>query len=139
MKIFLDANILFSACIEGSRIAILLERVAAHAELISNIHALRETERNLDSKKPQFSASLNLLKKRVLILNRIASVCTEIRDKDKPILGGAVANRCTHLLTGDKRDFGIYYGKTIEGVKIVSPRMLADEMIREGVLKALGK
>ena len=59
MKIFLDANILFSACIEGSRIAILLERVAPHAELISNIHAIREVERNLDSKMPQSSTALN--------------------------------------------------------------------------------
>jgi len=54
--------------------------------------------------------------------------------KDVPILGGAVAGNATHLLTGDQQDFGIYFGKTVQGVKIVSPRMLADELVRRGLL-----
>jgi hypothetical protein len=48
--------------------------------------------------------------------------------KDAPILGGAIAGQATHLLTGDERDFGKFWGKTIQGVKIVSPRMLAEEL-----------
>jgi len=49
--------------------------------------------------------------------------------KDRPILGGAIGGRATHLLTGDERDFGKYWGRTIQGVKIVSPKMLAEEML----------
>jgi len=48
--------------------------------------------------------------------------------KDQPILGGAIAGHATHLLTGDERDFGEFWGKTIRGVKIVSPRMLVEEL-----------
>ena len=54
--------------------------------------------------------------------------------KDVPILGGAIAGSATHLLTGDERDFGALYGKTIQGVKIVSPKMLADELRDEGLI-----
>lgn len=38
------------------------------------------------------------------------------------------------LLTGDERDFGLYYGRTIQGVKIVSPRQLADKLVQRGWL-----
>jgi hypothetical protein len=52
----------------------------------------------------------------------------ELPLKDMPILGGAIAGGATHLLTGDERDFGRLWGKTIQGVKVVSPRMLAEEL-----------
>jgi len=41
---------------------------------------------------------------------------------------GAIAGQATHLLTGDERDFGRFWGKTVQGVKIVSPRMLVEEL-----------
>jgi len=58
----------------------------------------------------------------------VADLEVELPLKDVPILGGAIAGHATHLLTGDERDFGKYWGKTIQGVKIVSPRMLAEEL-----------
>jgi hypothetical protein len=42
-------------------------------------------------------------------------------DKDVPILLAAIEARCTHLLTGDVRHFGRYFGKKIEGTAIVLP------------------
>jgi predicted nucleic acid-binding protein len=57
----------------------------------------------------------------------------ELKDKDIPILGGAIAGRATHLLTGDERDFGALFGTTIRSVIIVSPRMLAEELARQGL------
>jgi predicted nucleic acid-binding protein len=59
----------------------------------------------------------------------------KLKPKDLPILGGAIDGQATHLLTGDERDFGELFGKTIEGVKIVSPRMLAEEMVKLGWLE----
>ena len=50
------------------------------------------------------------------------------------LIGGAIAGNASHLLTGDERDFGVFFGKTIRGVKIVSPRMLADELVRQRLL-----
>jgi hypothetical protein len=34
----------------------------------------------------------------------------------------------TYLLTRDRRDFGELFGKTIQGVTIVSPRLLAQHL-----------
>jgi len=42
-------------------------------------------------------------------------------EKDVPILLAAIEARCTHLLTGDVRHFGPYFGNTIEGVSIILP------------------
>jgi len=45
----------------------------------------------------------------------------ELRDKDWPILGGAVSADATHLITGDWRDFGPYFGTKLLGVLIQTP------------------
>jgi uncharacterized protein len=41
--------------------------------------------------------------------------------KDAPILLAAIAARATHLITGDVRHFGPYFGKQIEGILVLSP------------------
>jgi hypothetical protein len=38
-------------------------------------------------------------------------------------------------LTSDKRDFGPFFGKKIQGVKVVSPEQLAKELVKKGILK----
>lgn len=45
----------------------------------------------------------------------------ELRDKDWPILSGAVAAGATHLITGDIWDLGAYFGQRILGVLILPP------------------
>jgi hypothetical protein len=45
----------------------------------------------------------------------------ELADKDRPVLLAAVGAGATHLLTGDFRYFGPYYGKRIEGVLVLPP------------------
>jgi uncharacterized protein len=42
-------------------------------------------------------------------------------EKDVPILLAAIEARATHLLTGDIRHFGSYFGKKIDGIMIVLP------------------
>jgi hypothetical protein len=51
------------------------------------------------------------------------SICVEITlpDKDLPILWAAMAARATHLITGDVRHFGPYFGKRIEGTLVLLP------------------
>ena len=46
---------------------------------------------------------------------------TELADKDRPVLLAAIGIGATHLLTGDFRHFGPYYGKRIEGVLVLPP------------------
>jgi uncharacterized protein len=45
----------------------------------------------------------------------------KLPDKDRPILLAAIGAGATHLLTGDFRHFGPYYGERIEGVLILPP------------------
>ena len=42
-------------------------------------------------------------------------------DKDHPILKAAIAAEATHLVTGDVKDFGPYFGRRIGGVLVVTP------------------
>ena len=42
-------------------------------------------------------------------------------EKDAPILLAAIEARATHLLTGDVRHFGSYFGKTVKSVLIMLP------------------
>lgn len=51
--------------------------------------------------------------------------------KDVPILSGAIAGRSTYLLTGDEKDFGAFWGKTVHGVTIISPKMLARKLLKK--------
>ena len=37
-----------------------------------------------------------------------------LRQKDIPIVQAAIAARATHLITGDKRDFGDYFGQVLD-------------------------
>ena len=76
----------------------------------------------------------SLVGKCELIPALVADLKVKLPLKDVPILGGAVAGNATHLLTGDQQNFGIYFGKTVQGVKIVSPKLLADELVRLGLL-----
>jgi len=42
-------------------------------------------------------------------------------EKDVPIILAAIEARATHLLTGDVRHFGPYFGKNVGGVQISLP------------------
>lgn len=135
MRVFLDANILFSASLRKSRTHLFLTHLEKHALLLTNLYAAEEARRNLNDKKSGELPALEKLLSQCEIVGAIAAVTLELALKDKPILGGAIAGNATHLLTGDRRDFGAFFGKTIQGVKIVSPQMLADELVKKGWLK----
>jgi predicted nucleic acid-binding protein len=130
MRIFLDANILFSAALPKSRMSEFLETISSQADFLTNAYAVEEARRNLELKFPGSLKNLErLVKKCEMISQMPADLEIELPLKDKPILGGAIAGRATHLLTGDERDFGKFWGKTVQGVKIVSPKLLAEEML----------
>jgi predicted nucleic acid-binding protein len=129
MRIFLDANILFSAALPHSRMRMFLDALLERAVGLTNDYAMEEARRNLAAKFPDGVEALERLAKRCEFVSKLGvGLEVELPMKDVPILGGAVAGQATHLLTGDERDFGKFWGKTIQGVKIVSPRMLAEEL-----------
>lgn len=129
MRIFLDANILFSAAHSHSRMRSFLDVLFAQEECLTNAYAVEEARRNLAVKSPDGVKALARLVKRCEMVSQLATdLEIGLPAKDQPILGGAIAGHATHLLTGDERDFGKFWGKTVQGVKIVSPQMLVEEL-----------
>ena len=129
MRVFLDANILFSASLPRSRMRAFLDVLFEQAECLTNNYAVEEARRNLVAKFPGSVESLERLTRKCEIVVQLTMVLEAgLPLKDVPILGGAIAGQATHLLTGDGRDFGRFWGKIIHGVKVVSPRLLAEEL-----------
>ena len=136
MKVFLDANILFSGSVSGNRIAKLVRIIQKHGEIVSNTYAIEEARKNIERKKYGSISGLELLLEDITISNQLVlDVLVELKSKDIPILGGAIALRCTHLLTGDKKDFGFLFGQQVENVLVVSPKLIAEEMVAKGWMK----
>lgn len=136
MRVFLDANILFSAAMPKSRIGLLVHIAKHRATLLTNPYAAEEARRNLEFKR---TASLSAFEKLLLDCEMVSEISrpltTPLALKDVPILGGAIAGNASHLLTGDKSDFGLLFGKTIQGVTIVSPRMFGVLLVQEKWMK----
>jgi len=138
MRVFLDANILFSAAFPRSRLAEFLGELQRHAVLLTNAYANTEAARNIAAKQPKrlaahekFAASLEL------VSLQLFDPGVRLAEKDQPILCGAIAEDADFLLAGDKKDFGHLFGKTIRGVKIVNVQMLLAELVARGIVREL--
>ena len=122
-RLFLDANILFSAAYRpGAGVARLwqIDGVA----LITSSFAVQEAQRNLNDpeQKDRLEELLRELEVgEALMLPPERRGGIELPEKDWPILGGAVTTGATHLITGDQRHFGQYFGRQVLGVWIVKP------------------
>jgi len=133
VKIFVDANILFSASQKESPTRKVFEAATLYAEIVSNVHAWEEAKRNLLLKRPQYSAGLKQLERHVRLSYAFYKDLTiDLPQQDVPVLSGAIGSECTHLWTSDKRHFGKFYEKKIQGVTVVSSVMLADILIKMG-------
>ena len=138
MRVFLDANILFSASLPNSHLAEFLGELQHHAVLLTNAYAAAEAERNITAKQPTRVAAH---KKLVASLARVPLLVFDpgvtLADKDRPILCGAISGSADYLLTGDKRDFGRLFGKTVRGVKVVNVQMLLAELVTRGIVREM--
>ncbi len=120
-RLFLDANVLFSAAYRPAAGLLRVWRLP-HVTLCSSRYALEEARSNLteeDQRKRlrSLSEKIHLFEASHSELPRGIS----LPEKDVPIMLAAIEARCTHLLTGDVRHFGQHLGKKIEGVAIVLP------------------
>jgi hypothetical protein len=133
MRVFLDANVLFSAAAPDSPTRRLLEALLRRAQAVTNEHAWEEAHRNLKRKRPHLVGELDRLKERLEFTAGFRAVAEPVLPaEDQPILGGAMGSACSHLWTGDKRHFGHLHGRTVHGIRIVSGVMLADEIPTKG-------
>lgn len=133
MKVFLDANILFSAASSDSAMAAFLRLIEKEHALFSSTYAIAEAAKNIQAKRPHLADSLDaLLNKVSMCPHAVLDADISLAEKDRPILASAIAGKCDTLVTGDKRDFGHLFGKTIQGVRILSPAQLAEALLPEG-------
>ncbi len=121
-RVFLDANVLFSAAYRDAPGLLALWRLS-DVELLTSGYAAEEARRNLDT--PVRTARLERLlgDARIVPEPRPVPLPAGVRlpEKDQPILGAAIAAESTHLLTGDLRDFGPLMGRRIAGVLVQTP------------------
>jgi uncharacterized protein len=110
MRVFLDANLLFTAARNpGGKAAFVIELGAAgHFSLFSSDVARGEAVRNLAAKYPAALPQLSkLLNGITLVTADMSAACPEtLPAKDAVIFQAAVRCRATHLLTGDLHHFG---------------------------------
>ena len=136
MRIFLDANILFSAAKTDGAIRQLLALLAdAGHQCHADTYVVEEARRNLALKAPGNLAVLDRLLGRIHVVQVTsrpaeAEVVRSLPEKDRPVLAAAIQLGCEVLVTGDRTHFGTFYGKTLGGVKIHSPRSLAETVLK---------
>lgn len=135
MRIFLDANILFSAArADGAVRQLLAIAAGAGHELWADAYVVEEARRNLAAKSPAGLPVLDALVARMTLRSLVAGAAlsadaARLPEKDRPVLAAAIHHRCDVLVTGDRSHFGVFYGKTHQGVTIVSPAMLAEKLL----------
>jgi predicted nucleic acid-binding protein len=126
-RIFLDANILFSAAWRGDSGLVRLSKLAG-TSLLTSHYAAEEARRNLDDAE-QRSRLLLLMRSVQLVADCLAGELpahVKLPEKDRPILLAAINAQASHLLTGDRQHFGRLYGKSIGGVLILAPAEYPD-------------
>jgi predicted nucleic acid-binding protein len=129
LRLFLDANVLFSAAHNPHGNARALFRLAPGGgiTLLTSSYAAEEAVRNINLKFPACAPDLAALLERLVLGPEPASVLvgeaatTGLPQKDAPILAAAIAADADVLVTGDRRHFGPLYGASVRRVLILPP------------------
>ncbi len=127
MRIFLDANILFSAAYSEAAIQRLIKDLkSASCSLVADRYVFEEALRNLTIQRSEAIPRLHELAGLLTIVpTHISSSAIppdiDLPDKDIPVLASAIEAGCDILMTGDSRHFGPLFGRSIGGLSIRSP------------------
>jgi uncharacterized protein len=128
MRVFIDANILFSAAyLKQSRTRAIFDLAAAgFFEGITSAYALDEARRNLLRRHPDRVAALDQIALGLRIVSepnaefRAWAAALGITEKDVPILAAAAQAGVDWLVSGD-RGFASLYEKKPRGVDVMLP------------------
>lgn len=137
MRLFLDANVLFSAAHRGTGSVRIFFRLAAAGacELVSSPYAIDEARRNVARKYPGRLPDLEALVARLAVCveatpeNVAWAAGYRLPAKDAPILAAAVQAGATLLVTGDQKDFGHLYGQTLRRTQVLPPVAAIEQVI----------
>lgn len=137
MRVFLDANVLFSAAYRetGSVREFFSPAGAGLCSLVTSAHALEEARRNISARHPDRLSDLERLVQAVEVCAEpdpatVAWAAGEgLPPKDAPILAAAVEARCHLLATGDRTDFGALFGRRLRGTVVMLPADAMDVLL----------
>lgn len=121
-RIFLDANILFSAAYRANAGLTRLWALT-DVELLTSRYAIEEAIRNLaeETQRERLGEFLRNVRVVADLTSTPLPRGINLPEKDRPILLAAMAAKASHLVTGDKQDFGRHFGKKLGGVLILPP------------------
>lgn len=120
-RLFLDANVLFSAAYRADAGVAALWTLR-HVTLVSSTYAIEEARRNLPGQLQRLESLIDkpeITESHSVPDEFIGTIALPV--KDLPIIGGALAAGCSHLITGDVRHFGQFLGKRIGPVLVLRP------------------
>ncbi|MFB6356437.1 MAG: hypothetical protein ABEJ65_07970 [bacterium] len=121
-RLFLDANIFFSIAYMPESSLNQLWTIE-HAILLSSEYAVAEARRNLENEEQLEYLHSNIEEVEMVPTPSEEQITlpVDIPKKDRPVLSAALYANATHLITGDKQDFGQWFGETIRQTKVIPP------------------
>jgi predicted nucleic acid-binding protein len=121
-RLFLDANVLISAAWKNDSKVTRIWRIS-DIELIASNYVVAECKRNLSSAEQQNRLAQLLQAVRVLEFKSapVLENSPDLPEKDRHVLAAAVLARADFLVTGDRKQFGAWYGNTILGLRVEPP------------------
>ena len=131
LRVFLDANVLFTAAYSPDGLSALLIELGAarRVTLLTSPLALVEAERNLEAKRPAALPTLRGSLAAVRVVREPAPADVErltppeLSAKDRPLLAAAIAAHATHFVTGDVADFGRWMDRRARlPLRVLTPR-----------------
>lgn len=137
MRLFADANVIFSAAVTPQGRSSALFRIVGSGDhrLLASEHAIEEARRNISARYPEAADRLEELVRQVHV---VPDAHPELvgwgQDLglplgDAPILAAAVQAGADVLVTGDRKHFGHLFGQTLRGVRVLTLRDAVHELL----------
>jgi len=136
LRVFLDANILFTAAYSPDGLSALLIELGAagRVTLLTSPLAIVEAERNLEAKRLSALPILRGSLAAVQVAREPAPGDVErltppdVSSKDRPLLAAAIVAHATHFVTGDAADFGRWMDRRARlPLRVMTPRQFLTE------------
>ena len=126
-RVFLDANVLFSAAYRDNAGLQMLWKLRG-VQLVTSWYAAQEAANNLPEEGQQLRLRTLLEGVEMVADGAEVGAATSglwaemvLPDKDRPIFAAALTAKSDFLLTGDVRHFGMYFGQEVRGIRTLRP------------------
>lgn len=138
MNLLLDTSVLLAACgsRSGASHALFSYHHAAKWKLIAGRYILTEVVNNLPKLPSSSQTEWLVLRPQLRIVRDVVTYrrsMPPLKSKDIPVFATALA-WADVLLTLDHEDFGLWIGRTIDGLRILTPSNFLIEQRKLGVI-----